>query len=201
MLYAFAKLVVRAVGRILWRVDVRGAANVPRDGPLIVACNHISLLDPPLLGGSCPRKINYMAKRELFAIPVFGPLIRALAAYPVDREGSAAGAIKRSIEVLRRGEAIGIFPEGGRNASGAAQARRGVALLASLAHAPVVPAAIVGSDRAARLGRVTVVFGTPIRLDPGRKASRDDLAKFTDAVMGEIRALAQSVSRAEHLRA
>jgi len=200
-LYNIAKWIIWRSGRVLWRIRVGGAQNVPFDGPLIIACNHISLLDPPILGAACPRMIHYMAKRQLFEVPLFGSLIRAVGAYPVDREGSAAGAIKRSIDVLRRGEAIGIFPEGGRNLHGEAQARHGVALLASLGSAPVIPAAIVGSSRAVRMGTVSVVFGTPLQLDSGRKATREDLAKFTDAVMEQIHTLAQSVSRAESSRA
>ncbi len=73
-------------------------------------------------------------------MPVLGPLIAAVGAYPVDREGSAAAAIKRSVDVLRAGGCIGIFPEGGRNVAGDKEARQGVALLASLGKAPVVPA-------------------------------------------------------------
>lgn len=191
--YNLTKFVVGAVARVLWRVRVYGAQNVPLHGPLIVACNHVSFVDPPVLGVSCPRTIHYMAKRQLFDIPVLGPTIRALGAYPVDRDGSATGAIKRSIEVLREGEAVGIFPEGGRNIAGNAQARQGVALLAALSDAPVLPAAVVGSNRAKQLGTMKVIFGKPLRLDPGRKATRDDLAKFTDAVMGEIYTLARSV--------
>ncbi len=194
--YGFAKTVIRITARVLWRARVVGAENVPLDGPVIVACNHVSLLDPPVLGACCPRTVHYMAKRELFEIPVLGPMIRALNAYPVDRQGSATGAIKRSIEVLRAGEAIGIFPEGGRNLSGDVRARQGVALLASLVSAPVVPAAILGSARALRGARITVVFGRPIRFESGRKATRDDLAKFTASVMEEIRALSGSVTSA-----
>src|SRR5579864_2900572 len=108
---------------------VYGAENVPKDGPLIVACNHVSYLDPPVLGTASPRRIEYMAKRQLFEIPVLGSLISAVGAYPVDREGSATAAVKRSVEVLRRGGAIGIFPEGTRNLEGTAEARTGVALL------------------------------------------------------------------------
>ncbi len=194
-LYGCAKVAIHAVSRLVWRVRVEGAQNVPAVGPLIVACNHVSLLDPPILGAYCPRPLRYMAKRELFTIPLFGPLIRAVGAYSVDREGSALGAVKRSIEILRSGEAIGIFPEGGRNPSGEARAREGVALLASLGKAPVIPAAIVGSSRALRLHAMKVVFGPPLRLDGGRKATRDELAKFTATVMGEIRALAEGVNR------
>lgn len=192
-LYGVARVLITGIGRVLWRVRVYGAQNVPLDGPLIVACNHLSLLDPPILGAFCPRNLHYMAKRELFAIPVLGPLIRAVGAYPVDREGSAAGAIRRSVAVLRAQGAVGIFPEGGRNSTGSAQARQGVALLAALADAPVLPAAVVGSNRAMHLVQMKVAFGRPLRLDPSRKATRDDLAKFTDTIMGEIRALAESI--------
>lgn len=192
-LYALAKAILRVLCT-LRGVRVVGAENVPLDGGLIVACNHVSLLDPPILGTCCPRPIHYMAKRELFAIPVLGPTIRALGAYPVDREGTATGAIKRSLAVLRDGEAIGIFPEGGRNPRGEAQARAGVALLASLAGAPVLPAAIVGSNRALQFAAIRVAFGRPLRLDSGRKATREDLANFTATVMGEIRTLAGRVS-------
>lgn len=187
--YQFSKVVVGFTARVLWRVRVYGAEHVPVDGSLIVACNHMSLVDPPVLGAFCPRKLHYMAKRELFAIPVLGPVIRSLGAYPVDRVGSARGAIKRSIEVLSKGESIGIFPEGGRNVTGLGEARAGVALLAALSRAPVVPAAIVGSNRAVALGRIQVHFGRPLRLNARGKASREELAKFTDSIMTEIRML------------
>ncbi len=94
-----------------------------------------------------------MAKKELFEIPVLGPVIRALGAYPVDRRGSATAAIKRSLHVLDDGGAVGIFPEGTRNREGTVTPQIGVALLASLAGAPVVPACILGSGRARRFGR------------------------------------------------
>lgn len=188
-LYAVAKFLIAKIGRVLWRLRAYGQENVPAGGPLIVACNHISNLDPPLLGSMCPRQINYMAKRELFEIPVLGPLITAVGAYPVDREGSAASAIKRSVEVLRRGGCIGIFPEGGRNVAGDKEVKTGVALLASLGKAPVVPACIVGSANASKLSEIKVVFGPPLALPPDRKATREDLAKFTDDVMSAIHAL------------
>lgn len=193
-LYAFAKNLIAAIGTVLWRIRGYGRENVPMTGPLIVACNHVSNLDPPLMGSMCPRQINYMAKKELFEIPVLGKLIAAVGAYPVDREGSAAAAIKRSVEVLRGGGCIGIFPEGGRNVTGDKEARQGVALLASLGKAPVVPACIVGSDRANRLAPIKVAFGKPMSLPSDRKATREDLAKFTEEVMGAIRALAENLS-------
>jgi 1-acyl-sn-glycerol-3-phosphate acyltransferase len=189
--YDFAKFAVRCMVRVVWRARVRGTENVPPTGPLIVACNHVSYLDPPAMGSLCPRRISYMAKKELFEVPVLGAVIRALGAYAVDRQGSATAAIKRSLEVLKAGGAIGIFPEGTRNRSGEVEPQTGVALLAALGGAPVVPASIRGTDRALRLGRIDVAFGAPLELSAGRKATRDDLAKFTLAIMNAIEALTE----------
>jgi 1-acyl-sn-glycerol-3-phosphate acyltransferase len=192
--YDFAKFFVRVMARTLWRANVYGTQHVPANGPLIVACNHVSYFDPPLMGCFCPRRISYMAKKELFAIPVLGPVIRALGAYAVDRRGSATAAIKRSLHVLEAGGAIGIFPEGTRNLTGTVAPQTGVALLAALSHAPVVPACIRGTDRALRLARVEVAFG-PALLPPeaGRKATREELAKFTAVIMKAIEELAESI--------
>lgn len=191
--YDFSKVFVRTMARALWRARVFGTENVPKTGRLIVACNHISYFDPPLLGCLCPRRLRYMAKKELFEIPVLGPVIRALGAYSVDRQGSATGAIKRSLQVLESGGAIGIFPEGRRRIEGPAAPQTGVALLASLGAAPVVPACVYGTDRALRLGRVDVAFGAPLLLPSHRKATRDDLAKFAADIMKAIETLAESI--------
>ncbi len=193
MLYWLARNTIHGVARVLWRVRPVGVENVPRTGPLIVACNHRSYLDPPVMGSFVPRQISYMAKKQLFDIPIFGAAIAAVGAYPVDREGSATAAIKRSVEVLRAGGCVGIFPEGTRNLDGTVEARTGVALLASLAKAPVLPACIVGSNRAKQLGEIKVAFGKPLWLPTERKATRDDLANFTQQVMGAIHALAESI--------
>jgi len=191
--YDLSKFVVGTMARILWRARVFGAANVPAAGRLIIACNHISYFDPPILGALCPRRISYMAKKELFEIPVLGTVIRALGAYSVDRRGSATGAIKRSLHVLESGGTVGIFPEGRRSRAGPSVPQTGVALLASLAGAPVVPACVHGTDRALRLGRVDVAFGAPLALPAARKATRDDLAKFATETMKSIEALAESI--------
>lgn len=191
-LYGFAKITIRVLGAVLWRVRTYGTENVPLDGPVIFAANHRSYMDPPILGAYSPRQIAYMAKQELFAIPILGPTIRAVGAYPVDRQGSPARAIRRSVEILRRGGTVGIFPEGTRN-RGEVEPQAGAALLASLAHAPVVPAALVGTDRALRLSQIKVAFGAPLRLPADRKATRDDLANFTSEVMDAIRSLARSI--------
>lgn len=190
-LYDAAAGILRVVFRVAFRARADGIANVPLDGALIVACNHVSYVDPPALC-FCPRRISFMAKKELFAIPLLGPLIRGLGAFPVDRHGSARAAIARSLEVLRRGGTIGIFPEGTRNLSGEVRPQTGVALLAALSGAPVLPVRVLGGDRSARFGKMKVVFGKPMAMSGERKATRDDLAKFTADVMSAIEALAGS---------
>ncbi len=195
-LYDAVKLVSGAVCYSLFRLEVLGREKVPLNGPLVVAANHVSYVDPVVLGVACPRPIAYMAKSELFAIRGLGPLIRALRAYPVERGKGDVAAIRASLRQLREGHAIGIFPEGTRNLAGDARVQTGVALLASLADAPVIPAFIRGSARARRLGKVQVAFGDPFRLGEGRsgKASREDLAKWADMIMARIRALGETLT-------
>ena len=191
-LYDLAKYTFWGFFGTVWRMRVYGGENMPKTGPVIVACNHVSYFDPPVLGTASPRRISYMAKEELFHVPVLGPLIRAVGAYPVDRSGSATAAVKRSVEVLRQGGVIGIFPEGGRNVTGSAEVRGGVALLASLGKAPVVPARLVGTSGGKRLEQFRVYFGAPLSLPQDRKASREEMANFTDRVMRAIRSLPNS---------
>jgi 1-acyl-sn-glycerol-3-phosphate acyltransferase len=195
-LYTFVAFLIRTLLRALWRFRVIAIDKVPLTGPVIIACNHVSYFDPPALGCALPRPISYMAKRELFAIPLLGPLIRALGAYPVDRSRHAGAAIKRSLEVLATGAAIGIFPEGTRNIDGSLKARVGVALLASKSGATVVPAYVAGTAAANRLHRISVIYGDPIPFERRRKASREDLAKWTEEIMGRIHGLRGSMGDA-----
>jgi len=166
-------------------------------GPLIVAANHASYMDPVALGVACPRPISYMAKAELFRMPLLGAIIKRVYAYPVERgeKASTTGAIKKSVQILREGRAIGIFPQGTRVLQGQGESKAGVALLASLADAPVLPAYIWGSKDANRLHQIKVIFGAPLHLPPGRKATREDIANFTQDVMNAITSLAAEVDK------
>jgi 1-acyl-sn-glycerol-3-phosphate acyltransferase len=206
--YDFAKFVCGIPLRTLWRLHAVGTEHVPRTGPLIVASNHISFFDPPALGVALPRPLHYMAKQELFDIPLFGPTIRATNAFPVDRSRGDIGAIKRTVEMLRAGNAVAIFPEGGRNKDGQAKARPGVALLAALSGAPIVPAYIDGTQGVRQFRAITVIFGEPFvpgeapaaapepvrpAIPRARKATREDLAKWTDDIMSRIFALQEQL--------
>ena len=193
-LYDAASGTIKIMMMTIWRARATGVENVPKTGPLIIACNHMSYLDPPGMGCFVPRRISFMAKKELFDIPILGAAIAGVGAYPVDRKGSARSAIKKSLEVLKAGGAVGIFPEGTRNLSGEVEPQVGAALLASLSKAPVVPACIIGSDRALKFPKIKVAFGPPLRLPEDRKATHDDLSKFTGEIMSAIRALSEKSS-------
>jgi 1-acyl-sn-glycerol-3-phosphate acyltransferase len=195
--YDFAKVVCRVLLGVVWRYRAVGAERVPRYGPLILASNHVSYFDPPALGIGLPRPVHYMAKQELFRIPILGTIIRWCYAYPVDRSRGDVAAIKRSVEVLRTGAAIGIFPEGTRNLDGTLPPQSGVALLHYLSGAPVVPAYIAGTANVRRLARIRVAYGAPLTFArPGEKASREDLAKWTDQIMKHIVALRETAEAA-----
>jgi 1-acyl-sn-glycerol-3-phosphate acyltransferase len=191
--YDFSRSVVIVLLRTIWRFRTSGLENVPRSGPLIVACNHISYLDPPALGAAMPRPVSYMAKHELFKIPILGPVIARLNAFPVDRTRGDAAAIKRAVAVLREGAALGIFPEGTRNKDGTVKPQSGVALLHYLSGAPILPAYVGGTGDAKRLARISVVFGEPVSYTTGEKASREDMANWTGDIMMKIYALRETL--------
>ena len=191
--YRFAQLVVSTLLRIWNGLRIVDVGNVPAEGAVILACNHAAYLDPPTLGCGLRRPVAYMAKSELFHIPVLATVIRALGAFPVDRSRGDVAAFKAANEVLARGEVLGIFPEGTRNKNGRGTPQLGVALLASRSGATVVPAYVSGTSQAKRRAKVTVVFGEPFRFELGRKARRDDLAKWTEDLMLKIYALRENI--------
>ena len=129
-------------------VDVQGMHNVPPDGPLIVASNHRSYLDPMILASFLPRRVYHMAKRELFRNPLFARLITCFGAFPVDREGTTrASTFRMARTLLGLGGVVVIFPEGGIvDSTAEVEVKEGVATLATISRAPVLPVYIAGSN-------------------------------------------------------
>ena len=197
MLYAILKPILRVITLILWRLEARGAEQVPRTGPLLLVSNHISVLDPPLIGAVTPRPLTFLAKAELFDIPIFGRFIKAVNARPVRRGGSDARALKDALRVLEEGRALLVFPEGTRGPEGVLRAAKpGAGMLAVLSGAAVVPVYIVGSGRAMprgaalpRPGKIRVRFGAPLHFKTGSGGERKETYRAAADEM--MRAIAQ----------
>jgi len=158
--------VANGIFALLFTRRTRGTEHVPAKGGFIVACNHISFWDPPLVGASLPREVHFLAKEELFTNRAFRWLISSLNAIPIRRGLSDPGGVKRALDVVSRGAGLVMFPEGGRVKEGELKpALPGVGLLSVKAGVPVIPAYVSGSDRIKRailrLHRVEVTLGEP----------------------------------------
>lgn len=207
MLYAFLKPFAVAVMRLLFRLEGRGAEHVPARGAVLLVANHSSFLDPPLVGGVSPRQLSFMAKAELFRVPLFGGLIRRLNARPVRREGADAAALRTALRILQDGGVLLMFPEGTRGDEGTLrEPKPGAAMLAVMSGAPVVPVFIQGSGRAWPRGRslprpakVIVTFGPPMsfarRDAEGRKTDYDAVSKAMMAAIGRLASRTDSGTR------
>ena len=203
MLYAILKPLTMLLSRLFFGLRSRGREHVPAAGPVLFVANHASFLDPPLVGSASPRPLSFLAKAELFGIPLFGGLIRRLNAHPLRREGADAGALRTALRVLRSGGALLVFPEGTRGEEGKlGPAKVGAGMLAVLGGAPVIPVYISGSGRAwprgrrfPRPARVTVTFGPPLSVRVGERVTRkDDYEAASRQMMTAIAGLRDSAS-------
>lgn len=188
MWYKFCRAVLRVLYRLLFRLSAKGKENVPATGGVVLCSNHISLLDPPAIGILLERKVSFMAKQELFKIPVLGIIIKGLGAFPVKRGGVGKETIRTAFQLLQNGGMMGIFPEGTRNTSGDVAAKKGAAMIALKSGAAVVPVAVCGSYRLFR--KTTVVYGPPIDMsDLLERKESNMLEQATERIMGRIHEL------------
>lgn len=161
-----------------WRVF--HPERVPQTGPVILASNHASFIDPPLIGAGIRRMVNYLARDTLFIVPVLGALLRSWHVVPVDREGGGAAGLKGIMDRLRAGGVILLFPEGTRTSDGRlGRAKSGLGLVVIKSSAPVVPVRVFGTFEAygrhlhvPRPRRVMVKYGVPLDFQALREEAR-----------------------------
>lgn len=200
--------IIYSVGTALWKaffkmggLKVSGQENVPLTGPLIIAANHASLLDPPLLGVAAPRVFAIMAKHELFehkiaGVRVLDKIIRGLGAFPVQREKADRKALRHAMQVLQGGQALALFPEGTRTPDGKlGPAEPGLGMIAHSTKAPIIPVYLKGTEQALskvrkgfRLIHPEVRFGKPLDLSEvyEQRGGRETLQAIGDRVMAAI---------------
>lgn len=158
---------LRLLERLLFGMRIYGDEKVPRTGGVIIASNHISYNDPPMVGSAVPRELHFLAKEELFDNPVFAALIRSYNAIPVKRATGDVGALRKAVRLLKEGRAMIMFPEGTRSLSGKfLKPKPGVGMIASMADVPVVPTYVAGTNALgaafARRRPLVVRFGEPV---------------------------------------
>jgi 1-acyl-sn-glycerol-3-phosphate acyltransferase len=203
--YALGWCVARTVFRVGFRARFYGAEQVPRSGPVILAANHASYLDPPLVGAGLRRMVHFLARNTLFDSPLLRAVLRSWEVVPVDRDGAGAAGLKAILERLLAGGAILLFPEGTRTHDGRLQrARAGIGLVIAKSTCPVVPVRVFGTYEAwgrhrrwPRPHRLIVKYGTPLDFTAERALARTaDKARLkalyqeiADTLMARIAAL------------
>ena len=174
-LYDVLRTITRAFLRVGYRFRVEGLEHLPKRGGVLLACNHISFIDPAAIGAACPRRVTFLARVTLFDEPLLGPFMRLMGAIAVDRRNADVG-LRQAVRVLRQGRVVVIFPEGGRQFSGEiGTAKPGVGLLAAHAKAPIVPVLLEGTRQALpprarwlRPAKIRVAFGPQIHYPVAR---------------------------------
>lgn len=175
MLYVLFRSIFVLIFKILFQVKAFGKNNLPARGGFILASNHRSYLDPIVLGVASPRKLNFMAKEELFHQPIFSRLISAVGAFPVKRSSADLSALKEAMHRVKAGGVLVVFPQGSRRFDGRSeQPHAGIGFLAVKLNVPVIPAFIRGTEQALPKGakfirccRICVHFGRQIHIEKG----------------------------------
>ncbi|NBR63216.1 MAG: 1-acyl-sn-glycerol-3-phosphate acyltransferase [Verrucomicrobia bacterium] len=181
--------------RTFHRIRGRGMEELP-PGPLILAPNHASYLDPPAVGCLVPRVTHYLAKHTLFQPPIGSWLLPSVGSIPVNQDSPGPSSLKRIFEVLQNRGTLVLFPEGSRTTDGnLGRGEPGIAMIAARSQTPVVPVRLFGTREAMPRGGgwkplrpIRVVFGKPLRFS-GNPRNREDFQKFADEIMGAIAAL------------
>ena len=199
-MYPFLRVILHVLARVVLgrRLTVEGIDGVPRTGGVLLVSNHVSAADPPLTGGLLPRlDVYYMAKSEHFRNPLQRALWRGYNAYPVVRHSADRAALRHTLELLRDGHVVLMYPEGSRSPDGHMRAAEpGAGFLARQAGVPVIPVAVWGTEQVLPRGvhwpkrtDVHLRYGTPITLPPADGGARAANAAAAQAVLDAIAAM------------
>ena len=159
MFYTFVRFIAWVLLKIFWKMEIIGLENIPKEGSLIVAANHTSNLDPVILGAAFNRKMNFIAKKEVFNNFIGNFVCKRLNAFPVDRKKIDIKALKHALDVLQNKEVLGIFPEGTRSINGELQDfKLGIIKIAMKTGAPILPVGIDGAHQIFPRGKIIPAF-------------------------------------------
>ncbi len=184
----------KAIAKTFFNYRVIGAENMIEEGPCIIAANHCSYLDPPLVGVACKRAIHYLARKSLLDAPILGPILPELNVIPVEQKNADRSALMGAIRVVRSGGAVLIFPEGTRSPDGQLQqAQPGIGMIVAKTGVPVVPVRIRGAytvlPRGAKLpiaGRISLTIGDPLTRLTGGCNDREAYGLISETVLESV---------------
>lgn len=199
--YRILKIFLYTFFKVFYRLEVFGLENIPREDGVIMAVNHSSYLDPPVIGAVSTRRVRFMAREGLFKIPLLRTFIKVFS-FPVKRDRPHPSAIKEAVQRLRQGQLIVMFPEGSRSVDGSLlEVKRGLGVIATMSMVPIVPTFIKGTEKALPVGKkllrpakITVIFGTPLVMNKEETAKQfqerlnSDIIKEIEDLKGQVEA-------------
>lgn len=161
-MYRVGWIFFRAMFKTFWRLRIIGLQNLPKNTGVIIAANHTSYSDPPLIGACITSPIFYFAKKELFDFPLFGWVLRNVNAFPVDRTSAGITAIKTAHRIIKENKILLMFPQGGRKSEDDFEFKNGIGILSCMTGAPIVPCFVLNSNKLVGFKRLVVRFLPPI---------------------------------------
>jgi 1-acyl-sn-glycerol-3-phosphate acyltransferase len=186
-LYPLGRSITNGVLFPIYQFRVIGKENLPSEGGVLLCTNHIHNFDPIVVGITSPRPIHFMAKEELFTVPILGKIMPLINAFPVKRGLSDRGALRKGLGILKEGNVLGLFPEGTRSKTGElGEGLAGAGFFALRSNAHIVPCAIIGPYKPFK--RLKVVYGKPIDMEEYRK-NKATPEQTTELIMMEINKL------------
>ncbi|MDR2811649.1 MAG: 1-acyl-sn-glycerol-3-phosphate acyltransferase [Endomicrobium sp.] len=184
-LFLLGRQMFRIMFKLFYRYCIEGSQNIPNTGGAVIAPNHISFFDPPLTGAAMKRPLYFMAKKELFDIPVFGWTIKQTNAFSVKRGVQDMSAVKHAFSLLEKGRLLLMFPEGTRSRDGKlGKARAGAGMMACSAQVPLIPVKIENTNMMLKFKRIKIKYGKPIY--PPKNFEKNDYIGLSQKVLDEI---------------